>query len=60
GKGDGCQKGALQNGKGEAGAVGRKRKIKGGMGEQLKKSVGIRYRFIIGGIPLVLKKGRFF
>jgi NADH dehydrogenase len=37
-----------------------KRKIKGWVAAQLKKIVDLRYLFIIGGIPLVLKKGRFF
>ncbi|WP_431087066.1 NAD(P)/FAD-dependent oxidoreductase [Paenibacillus sp. 8b26] len=47
-------------GKGEAVAVVGNRKIKGWIAAQLKKIVDIRYLFIIGGIPLVLKKGRFF
>ncbi|MDP1511557.1 NAD(P)/FAD-dependent oxidoreductase [Paenibacillus sp. CMAA1739] len=47
-------------GKGEAVAVVGKRKIKGWVAAQLKKIVDLRYLFIIGGIPLVLKKGRFF
>ncbi|WP_068500564.1 NAD(P)/FAD-dependent oxidoreductase [Paenibacillus kribbensis] len=47
-------------GKGEAVAVVGKRKIKGWIAAQLKKIVDLRYLFIIGGIPLVLKKGRFF
>lgn len=47
-------------GKGEAIAVVGKRKFKGWVAAQLKKIVDLRYLFIIGGIPLVLKKGRFF
>ncbi|USB32528.1 NAD(P)/FAD-dependent oxidoreductase [Paenibacillus sp. YPG26] len=47
-------------GKREAiGAVGT-RKFKGWKAAQLKKLVDLRYLFIIGGIPLVLRKGRFF
>lgn len=46
-------------GKGEAiGIVGDK-KYKGWKASQLKKLIDLRYLFIIGGIPLVLKKGRF-
>lgn len=46
-------------GKGEAiGVVGTK-KLKGFTAAQLKKIIDIRYLFIIGGIPLVLKKGKF-
>jgi NADH dehydrogenase len=46
-------------GKGEAiGIVGTK-KFKGFTAAQLKKMIDIRYLFIIGGIPLVLKKGKF-
>ncbi|MDO7907048.1 NAD(P)/FAD-dependent oxidoreductase [Paenibacillus sp. JX-17] len=47
-------------GKGEAVAVVGGRKMKGWTAAQLKKIVDMRYLFIIGGIPLVLKKGRFF
>jgi NADH dehydrogenase len=47
-------------GRGEAVAVVGGKKIKGWVAAQLKKIVDIRYLFIIGGIPLVLKKGRFF
>ncbi len=36
-----------------------KYKLKGFMAAMLKKIIDIRYLFIIGGIPLVLKKGRF-
>ncbi|ANE45034.1 NADH dehydrogenase [Paenibacillus swuensis] len=47
-------------GKGEAiGLVGDK-KVKGFWAAQVKKLIDIRYLFIIGGIPLVLKKGKFF
>ncbi|RAV00606.1 NAD(P)/FAD-dependent oxidoreductase [Paenibacillus sp. YN15] len=45
-------------GKGEAiGVVGAK-KLKGFMAAMLKKVVEIRYLYKIGGIPLVIKKGR--
>lgn len=47
-------------GKGEAIAVVGGKKYKGWKAAQLKKLVDLRYLFIIGGIPLVLKKGRFF
>lgn len=47
-------------GKGEAVAVVGGKKIKGWVAAQLKKVVDMRYLFIIGGIPLVMKKGRFF
>lgn len=47
-------------GKGEAIAVVNGKKYKGWKAAQLKKLVDLRYLFIIGGIPLVLKKGRFF
>lgn len=47
-------------GKGEAVAVVGKRKIKRLDRSTVEKIVDIRYLFIIGGIPLVLKKGRFF
>lgn len=46
-------------GKGEAIAFAFGRKYKGWIAAQLKKIVDMRYLFIIGGIPLVLKKGRF-
>ncbi|MFD0617665.1 NAD(P)/FAD-dependent oxidoreductase [Paenibacillus sp. GCM10027629] len=46
-------------GKGEAiGIVGTK-KFKGFTAAQLKKIIDIRYLFIIGGLSLVLKKGKF-
>lgn len=46
-------------GKGEAIGIVGKRKLKGFVAAQLKKAIDIRYLFIIGGIPLVLKKGKF-
>ncbi|GIP31183.1 NAD(P)/FAD-dependent oxidoreductase [Paenibacillus sp. J2TS4] len=46
-------------GKGEAIGVVGKYKLKGGTAAMMKKLVDMRYLFIIGGIPLVLKKGRF-
>ncbi|GGA35376.1 NAD(P)/FAD-dependent oxidoreductase [Paenibacillus physcomitrellae] len=46
-------------GKGEAIAVVGDKKMTGWKAVQLKKLVDLRYLFIIGGIPLVLKKGRF-
>jgi NADH dehydrogenase len=54
-------KGAVASlGKGEAiGLVGTK-KMKGFSAAQVKKLIDLRYLFIIGGIPLVLKKGKFF
>jgi NADH dehydrogenase len=46
-------------GRGEAiGIVGTK-KIKGGTAAIMKKLIDLRYLYIIGGIPLVIKKGRF-
>ncbi|MEK8132434.1 NAD(P)/FAD-dependent oxidoreductase [Paenibacillus filicis] len=46
-------------GRGEAiGIVGSK-KIKGGVASVMKKIIDVRYLYTIGGIPLVLKKGRF-
>ncbi|MNI78482.1 NADH dehydrogenase-like protein [compost metagenome] len=46
-------------GRGEAiGIVGSK-KIKGGTAAIMKKIIDLRYLYIIGGIPLVLKKGKF-
>lgn len=47
-------------GKGEAIATVGTKKFKGWTAAQLKKLVDMRYLFIIGGIPLVLRKGRFF
>ncbi|WP_120463357.1 NAD(P)/FAD-dependent oxidoreductase [Paenibacillus aceti] len=46
-------------GKGEAVASAFGKKYKGWVAAQIKKLVDIRYLFTIGGIPLVLKKGRF-
>lgn len=46
-------------GKGEGIAVVGEKKLKGWYAAQLKKIVDMRYLFIIGGISLVLKKGRF-
>ncbi|CAM3047293.1 NAD(P)/FAD-dependent oxidoreductase [Paenibacillus sediminis] len=46
-------------GKGEAIASVGGKKYKGWIAAQLKKVVDMRYQFIIGGIPLVLRKGRF-
>ncbi|MBD7969675.1 NAD(P)/FAD-dependent oxidoreductase [Paenibacillus gallinarum] len=47
-------------GKGEAIAIVNGKKWKGWKAAQLKKAVDIRYLYVIGGIPLVLQKGRFF
>lgn len=46
-------------GRGEGIAVVGEKKYQGWKAAQLKKLVDLRYLFIIGGIPLVLKKGRF-
>lgn len=46
-------------GRGEAIGIVGSRKIKGGAAAVMKKIVDMRYLYIIGGIPLVLKKGRF-
>ncbi|GIO93139.1 MULTISPECIES: NAD(P)/FAD-dependent oxidoreductase [Paenibacillus] len=46
-------------GKGEGIAVVGDKKYQGWKAAQLKKLVDLRYLFIIGGIPLVLRKGRF-
>lgn len=46
-------------GRGEGIAVVGDKKYQGFKAAQLKKLVDLRYLFIIGGIPLVLKKGRF-
>lgn len=46
-------------GKGEAIGVVGPNKYTGFKAAQLKKLIDIRYLFIIGGIPLVLKKGKF-
>lgn len=47
-------------GKGEAIGIIGKKKLKGFWAAQLKKAIDIRWLFIIGGVPLVLQKGRFF
>jgi NADH dehydrogenase len=47
-------------GKGEAIGVAFGKKYKGRFAALLKKVIDIRYLFIIGGIPLVLRKGKFF
>jgi len=46
-------------GKGEAIGVAFGKKYKGRVAAWLKKAIDIRYLFIIGGIPLVLRKGKF-
>ncbi|WP_281889338.1 NAD(P)/FAD-dependent oxidoreductase [Paenibacillus sp. YYML68] len=46
-------------GRGEAIGIVGSRKIKGGFAAAMKKIIDVRYLYIIGGIPLVLKKGRF-
>lgn len=46
-------------GRGEAIGIVGSRKIKGGVAAVMKKIVDMRYLYIIGGIPLILKKGRF-
>ncbi|MNW19006.1 NADH dehydrogenase-like protein [compost metagenome] len=45
-------------GKNEAIGIVGTRKFKGGVAALLKKAVEIRYLYKIGGIPLVIKKGR--
>jgi len=47
-------------GKGEAIGIAFGKKYKGGTAAWLKKLIDIRYLYIIGGIPLVLRKGKFF
>lgn len=47
-------------GKGEAIGIAFGKKYKGRVAAWLKKAIDIRYLFIIGGIPLVLRKGKFF
>ncbi|OUM97487.1 MAG: NADH dehydrogenase [Thermobacillus sp. ZCTH02-B1] len=47
-------------GKGEAIGLVFGKKYKGWTAAQLKKLIDLRYLFIIGGIPLVLRKGKFF
>ncbi|SFE15856.1 NADH dehydrogenase [Paenibacillus catalpae] len=46
-------------GKGEAIGIAFGKKYKGRMAAWLKKMIDLRYLFIIGGIPLVLRKGKF-
>jgi NADH dehydrogenase len=47
-------------GKGEAIGIAFGKKYKGWTAAWLKKLIDLRYLFIIGGIPLVLRKGKFF
>jgi NADH dehydrogenase len=54
------QKGSVASlGKGEAVGVVGKYKVKGYVASLLKKIIDLRYLYMIGGISLVLKKGRF-
>jgi len=46
-------------GKGEAIGIAFGKKYKGRVASWLKKLIDLRYLFIIGGIPLVLRKGKF-
>ena len=46
-------------GKGEAIGIVGKMKLKGYTAALMKKLIDLRYLFILGGLPLVLKKGRF-
>jgi NADH dehydrogenase len=46
-------------GKGEAVGIAFGKKYKGAVAALLKKAIDIRYLYIIGGIPLVLRKGKF-
>ncbi|MFK7694621.1 NAD(P)/FAD-dependent oxidoreductase [Paenibacillus sp. HJGM_3] len=46
-------------GKGEAIGVVGSRKLKGGTAAIMKKLIDMRYLYTIGGIPLVLRKGKF-
>ncbi|MDF2716456.1 MAG: FAD-dependent pyridine nucleotide-disulfide oxidoreductase [Paenibacillus sp.] len=46
-------------GKGEAIGIVFGKKLKGGLAALMKKLIDLRYLFIIGGIMLVLRKGRF-
>ncbi|WP_027092351.1 NAD(P)/FAD-dependent oxidoreductase [Cohnella thermotolerans] len=46
-------------GKGEAIGIAFGKKYKGRVAAWLKKLIDLRYLFIIGGIPLVLRKGKF-
>lgn len=47
-------------GKNEAVGVVGSSKIKGFSASLMKKAIDLRYLYIIGGIPLVIKKGKFF
>lgn len=47
-------------GKGEGIGVAFGKKYQGRKAAWLKKMIDLRYLFIIGGIPLVLRKGKFF
>lgn len=47
-------------GKGEAIGIAFGKKYRGRTAAWLKKMIDLRYLFIIGGIPLVLRKGKFF
>ena len=46
-------------GKGQAIGIVGSRKLKGNVAAMMKKVVDMRYLYIIGGIPLVIRKGRF-
>jgi NADH dehydrogenase len=46
-------------GKGEAIGIVFGRKLKGGLAAFMKKLIDLRYLFIIGGVTLVLRKGKF-
>ncbi len=46
-------------GKGEAIGIAFGKKYKGRSAAWLKKMIDLRYLFIIGGVPLVLRKGKF-
>jgi NADH dehydrogenase len=46
-------------GKGQAIGIVGSRKLKGNIAAVMKKVVDMRYLYIIGGIPLVIRKGRF-
>ncbi|WP_309122688.1 NAD(P)/FAD-dependent oxidoreductase [Paenibacillus sp.] len=46
-------------GKNEAIGIAMGRKLKGGSAAMMKKIIDLRYLYIIGGIPLVLRKGYF-
>ncbi len=46
-------------GKGQAIGIVGSRKLKGNIAAKMKKVIDMRYLYIIGGIPLVIRKGRF-